>query len=104
MLLEISAIARTKKAILVALIKVGLIFLVAYIGLSISTYDFKAHSNYSFKFLSIGISIITISKLISIIILGIRRIELFKITNNSSRNSKVIGIVIQDLFKKKNYE
>ena len=94
MLLEIFAITRTKKVILVILIKVGLIFLVAYIGLSISTYDFKAYSSHSFKFLSIGISIIIISKLISIIILGIRRIELFKVTNNSKRNSKVIRIVI----------
>jgi hypothetical protein len=41
-----------------------------------------------------GISIITISKLISIIISDIRRIELFKVTNNNNRNSKVIGIVI----------
>jgi hypothetical protein len=41
-----------------------------------------------------GISIIIISKLISIIISGIRRMELFKVTNNSSRNSKVIRIVI----------
>jgi hypothetical protein len=40
------------------------------------------------------ISIITINKLISIIISGIRKIELFKVTNNSSRNSKVIRIVI----------
>jgi hypothetical protein len=104
MLLEISAIARTKKVILVILIKIGLVLLVAYIGLSISTYNSKAHSGYSFKFLSIEISIITISKLISIIISGIRRIELFKVTNNSSRNSKVIEIVIQDLFKEKNYE
>jgi NADH:ubiquinone oxidoreductase subunit K len=94
MLLEISAIARTKKVILVILIKIELVFLVAYIGLSISTYDFKAHSGYSFKFLSIGISIVTISKLISIIISGIRKIELFKVTNNNSRNNKVIGIVI----------
>ena len=92
--LEISAIARTKRAILVVLIKVGLVLLIAYIGLSISIYDSKAYSGYSFKFLSIGISIVTISKLISIIISGIRRIELFKITNNSRRNSKVIRIII----------
>ena len=72
----------------------GLVFLVAYIGLSISIYNFKAYSSYSFKFLNIEISIITISKLISIIISGIRRIELFKITNNNKRNSKVIRIVI----------
>ena len=71
-----------------------LILLVAYIGLSISIYNFKAYSNYSFKFLSIEISIVTISKLISIIISGIRKIELFKVTNNSGRNSKVIRIVI----------
>jgi uncharacterized membrane protein len=83
---------------------VKLILLIAYIGLSISIYNFKAYSNYSFKFLSMRISIVTISKLISIIISGIRRIELFKITNNSRRNSKVIGIVIQDLFKEKNYK
>jgi hypothetical protein len=94
MLPEISAIARTKRAILVALIKVELVLLVAYIGLSISTYDFKAHSSHSFEFLSMRISIVTISKLISIIISGIRRMELFKVTNNSSRNSKIIGIVI----------
>ena len=94
MLPETSAIARTKRAILVALIKVGLVLLVARIGLSISTYDFKAHNSYSFKFLSIEISIVIISKLISIIISGIRKIELFKVTNNSRRNSKVIGIVI----------
>ena len=91
---ETSAIARTKKVILVILIKVELVLLVAYIGLSISTYNSKAHSNYSFKFLNIGISIITISKLISIIISGIRKIELFKVTNNSNRNSKVIRIII----------
>jgi hypothetical protein len=73
---------------------VGLILLVAYIGLSISIYNSKAYSNYSFKYLSIEINIVTISKLISIIISGIKRMELFKATNNSSRNSKVIGIVI----------
>jgi uncharacterized membrane protein len=83
---------------------VRLIFLIAYIGLNISIYNFKAYSNYSFKFLNIGISIITINKLISIIISSIRRIELFKITNNNKRNSKVIRIVIQDLFKEKNYK
>jgi uncharacterized membrane protein len=103
-LLEISAIARTKKVILVVFIKVGLVLLVAYIGLSISIYNFKAYSSYSFKFLNMGISIVIISKLISIIISGIRRIELFKVTNNSSRNNKVIRIVIQDLFKEKNYK
>jgi hypothetical protein len=50
------------------------------------------------------ISIVTISKLISIIISGIRKIELFKVTNNSKRNNKVIRIIIQDLFKEKNCE
>jgi hypothetical protein len=94
MLLEISAIARTKRAILVVLIKVGLVLLVARIGLSISTYNSKAHSSHSFEFLSMRTSIVTISKLISIIISGIRRIELFKVTNNNSRNSKAIGIAI----------
>jgi uncharacterized membrane protein len=73
---------------------VGLILLIAYIGLNISIYNSKAYNSYSFKFLSIGISIVTISKLISIIISGIRRIKLFKVTNNSKRNSKVIRIVI----------
>jgi uncharacterized membrane protein len=94
MLLKIFTIARTKKVILVIFIKVRLILLVTYIGLSISIYNSKAYSNYSFEFLSIEISIVTINKLISIIISGIRKIELFKVTNNSSRNSKVIGIVI----------
>jgi hypothetical protein len=83
---------------------VGLILLIAYIGLSISIYNFKTYSSYSFKFLSIEISIITINKLISIIISGIRKIEFFKVTNNNNSNSKVIGIVIQDLFKEKNYK
>jgi hypothetical protein len=83
---------------------VGLVLLVAYIGLSISIYNSKAYSGYSFKFLNIEINIVIINKLISIIISGIRRIELFKATNNSSRNSKIIGIVIQDLFKEKNYK
>jgi uncharacterized membrane protein len=83
---------------------VKLIFLVAYIGLNISIYNSKAYSNYSFKFLNIKISIITISKLINIIISSIRKIELFKATNYSQKNSKVIGIVNQDLFKEKNYK
>jgi hypothetical protein len=73
---------------------VGLVFLVVYIGLSTSIYNSKAYSSYSFEFLSIETSIITISKLISIIITSKRRIELFKATNNSRKNSKVIGIVI----------
>jgi hypothetical protein len=54
--------------------------------------------------LNIGTSIVTISKLISIIISDIRRIELFKVTNNNKRNNKTIRIVIQDLFKEKNYK
>ena len=91
---ETSTIARTKRVILVILIKIELILLVVYIGLNISIYNFKAYSSYSFEFLNIGTSIVTISKLISIIISGIRRIELFKVTNNSNRNSKVIKIVI----------
>jgi uncharacterized membrane protein len=73
---------------------VGLILLVAYIGLNISIYNFKAYSSYSFKFLNIEISIVIISKLISIIISDIRKIELFKVINNNRRNSKVIKIVI----------
>jgi hypothetical protein len=44
--------------------------------------------------LNIEINIVTISKLISIIISDIRKIELFKVINNSNRNSKVIEIVI----------
>ena len=71
-----------------------LILLVTYIGLSINIYNSKAYNSYSFKFLSIEINIVTISKLISIIISDIRRIELFKVTNNSKKNSKVIRIVI----------
>jgi hypothetical protein len=94
MFLEIFIIAKTKKVILVVFIKVGLVFLVAYIGLSISIYNSKAYNSYSFKFLNIKINIVIISKLISIIILGIRKIELFKVTNNSSKNSKIIEIVI----------
>jgi uncharacterized membrane protein len=83
---------------------VELVFLVVYIGLNTSIYNSKAYNSYSFEFLSIGISIVTINKLISIIIISKRRIELFKTTNNSRRNSKVIGIVIQDLVKEENYK
>jgi uncharacterized membrane protein len=71
-----------------------LVLLVTYIGLNINIYNSKAYSSYSFKFLNIKINIVTISKLISIIISGIRKIELFKVTNNSRKNSKIIEIVI----------
>jgi uncharacterized membrane protein len=104
MLLKIITIARTKKVILIAFIKMKLVFLVIYISLSISIYNFKAYNNYSFKFLSMKINIIIISKLINIIIISKRKIEPFKAINNYKRNNKVIRIIIQDLFKKENYK
>ena len=72
MLLEIFTIARTKKVILVVLIKVRLILLVARIGLSISIYDSKAYSSYSFKFLNIEISRLL---LVSLLVLLSRVLE-----------------------------
>jgi hypothetical protein len=69
---------------------VGLVILVVYIGLIISIYGSEAYSSYRFEFLSIGISVFTIRKLIRVIIMSTRKIELFKATNNSRRNSKAI--------------
>jgi len=69
--LEIFIIVRTKRIILVIFLKVGLIILVIHIRLITSIFNSKAHNNYSFKFLSIRISIIAIYKLINIIIAGI---------------------------------
>jgi hypothetical protein len=91
--LEISTITKTKRIILIVLIKVRLIILVVHISLIISAYSSKAYSSYSFEFLSIEISIFIIYKLIRVIITSTKRIELFKVTNNNKRNSKVIRIV-----------
>ena len=87
-----------------ALIKVGLVLLAARAGLSISTYDSKAHSGHSFEFLSMGTSIVAVSKLVGVVISGVRRMELFKATNDSGRNGEAIGMAIQDLFEEKNCE
>ena len=94
MLLEIFTIARTKKVILVVLIKVRLILLVARIGLSISIYDSKAYSSYSFKFLNIEISRLLLVSLLVLLLQVNKKIELFKVTNNYRRNNKVIRIVV----------
>jgi uncharacterized membrane protein len=53
-----------KKVILEIFIKIEYVFLVIYIGLNTSIYNFKAYSNYSFKFLNIEISIVIISIII----------------------------------------
>ena len=58
--LEVSIIAITKRIIFTVFLKIGLIILVVYISLITIIYKSKAYYNYSFKFLSIGISIITI--------------------------------------------
>jgi hypothetical protein len=93
-LLKIITIARTKKVILIVFIKIKLVFLIVYIGLNINIYNFTAYSNYSFKVSNIEINTIIINKLISIIIINKRRIELFKVINNYKRNNKIIRIII----------
>jgi len=60
MSLEVSTIAITKKIIFPVFYKVGFIILVVYISLITIIYESKAYYSYSFKFLSIGISIIII--------------------------------------------
>jgi hypothetical protein len=60
MSLEVSAIAITKRIIFPVFYKVGFIILVVHIGLITITYESEAYYSYSFKFLSIGISIITV--------------------------------------------
>jgi hypothetical protein len=57
---EVSAIAVTKRIIFTVFLKVGLIILVVYIGLITIVYESKAYYSYSFKLLSVGISIITV--------------------------------------------
>ena len=60
MSLKVSTIAIIKRIIFPVFYKVGFIILVVYIGLITITYKSKAYYSYSFKFLSIGTSIITI--------------------------------------------
>jgi uncharacterized membrane protein len=60
MSLEVSAIAMTKRIIFPVFYKVGFVILVVHISLITITYESKAYYSYSFEFLSIGISIITI--------------------------------------------
>jgi hypothetical protein len=60
MSLEASIIAIAKGTIFPVFHKVGFIILVVRAGLITITYESKAYYSYSFKFLSIGISIITI--------------------------------------------
>jgi len=58
--LEVSTIAITKRIIFIVFLKIRLIILVVYIGLITIIYESKAYYSYSFKLLSVGISIITI--------------------------------------------
>jgi hypothetical protein len=58
--LEVSTIAITKRIIVPVFYKVRFIILVVHISLITITYESKAYYSHSFKFLSIGISIITI--------------------------------------------
>jgi hypothetical protein len=60
MSLEASAIAITKRIIFLVFYKVGFIILVVRISLITIIYESEAYYSYSFEFLSIGISIITI--------------------------------------------
>ena len=61
MSLEVSIIAITKRIILIVFYKVGFIILVVYISIYTITYSSKAYYSYNFKFLSIGINIVTIN-------------------------------------------
>jgi uncharacterized membrane protein len=58
--LEVSTIAITKRIIFLVFYKVGFVILVVHVSLITIIYKSKAYYSYSFKFLSIGISIITI--------------------------------------------
>jgi hypothetical protein len=60
MSLEVSAIAMIKRIIFLVFYKVEFIILVVYISLITIIYKSKAYYSYSFEFLSMGISIITI--------------------------------------------
>jgi hypothetical protein len=60
MSLEVSTIVITKRTIFLVFYKVGFVILVVYISLITIIYESKAYYSYSFKFLSIEISIITI--------------------------------------------
>jgi len=60
MSLEVSTIAITKRIIFPVFYKVGFIILVVRVSLITITYKSKAYYSHSFKFLSIGISMITI--------------------------------------------
>jgi len=60
MSLEVFTIAITKRIIFLVFYKVGFIILVVHISLITIIYKSKAYYSYSFKFLSIRISIITI--------------------------------------------
>jgi hypothetical protein len=60
MSLEVSIITMTKRIIFPVFYKVGFVILVVYISFITIIYKSKAYYSYSFKFLSIGISIITI--------------------------------------------
>jgi uncharacterized membrane protein len=58
--LEASIIAMAKGTIFPAFHKVGFVILVVHVGLITIIYESKAYYSYSFKFLSMGISIITV--------------------------------------------
>jgi len=58
--LKVSTIAITKRIIFIVFLKVRLVILVIHISFFIIVYESEAYYSYSFKLLSIGISIITI--------------------------------------------
>jgi hypothetical protein len=60
MSLEASITAMAKRTIFPAFYKVGFIILVVYISLITIAYKSEAHYSHSFKFLSMGISMITV--------------------------------------------
>jgi hypothetical protein len=60
MSLEASAIATTKRIIFPAFYKVGFVILVVRVGLITITYESEAYYSYSFEFLSMRTSMITV--------------------------------------------
>jgi hypothetical protein len=88
----------------VAFVEVGLVILAVRAGLIISAYDSKAHGSHSFELLSMGTSVVTVSKFVGIVIAGIGRMELFKATDDSGRDGEAIRMAIQDLLETENCE
>jgi hypothetical protein len=88
----------------VAFVEAGLVFLAVRAGLIIGAYDSKAHGSHSCEFLSMGTSVVAVSKLVGVVIASIGRMELFKATDGSGRDGEAIRIATQDLLETENCE